>query len=436
MSIVQLKSDNKDFSFIIKKNPGTGLVAKNIKQGVVFGFFTKGNEQSFNIYFKDGSDEVSFPSYEGETFEYLNTSRYNSASFVVSAIDEMFRSAFKSDEYTAPDGDKKDEGGLESTFFINMIYVKNERYISAFQDYFPGFEVNSELISGKNYKITITTKKSIYELLNFASLFSIFQAIVNNEPMFVSEESASKYIRCMNILDAPYFVRYLFKIRFLENFKLFRGLQEELSKNRKNEITMTLGNTWQARQMAIQDRLEFNNNILDVGCGEGKYITRFNRFMKDKDYFAVDIDPVERAKAEKRVKQKSMKNVHFFESVKGFMKTEHHNYDEEKKLDVVCTEVIEHMPIEDAKLLMNDILGCNVSTLIVTTPDARFNDNYFMEGMRHDDHDWEPTREEFEDFMNDVLEMPNNRIELAEWFGIGDVVDGVTPSQGFIVKFK
>jgi len=434
MSIVQLKSNNEDFSFIIKKNPNSGLVAKDLKKGVVFGFFTKGDENSFNIYFKDGSDEVSFPQYEGESFEYLNTSRYNSASFVVNAIDEMLRSAFKSNEYNTPEGeDRVDKGGAESSFFINMIYIKNIRYVEAFENYFPGFKVDAEVVTGKNYKITITTKKSIFELLNFASLFAIFQAIVNNEPMFVSEDNASKYIRCMNIIDAPYFVRYLFKIRFLENFKLFRTVKEDLSNSRTNEIEMTLGNTWQARQMAIQDRLEFKNNILDVGCGEGKYITRFNRFMKDKIYFAVDIDPVEREKAQRRVKQKRLKNVVFFESALEFWASEHPN--KEEKLDIICTEVIEHMPIRDAKLLMTDILSFNIGTLIVTTPDARFNGNYFMEGMRHDDHDWEPTREEFEGFMTNCLRSVRKE-HTVEWFGIGDVVDGVTPSQGMIVKFK
>jgi hypothetical protein len=159
MSIVQLKSDNKDFSFIIKKNPNSGLVSKSLRKGVVFGYFTKGDESVFNVYFKDGSDEVSFPAYEGESFEYLNTSRYNSASFVVSAIDEMFRTAFKTDEYSSPDGDKKDTGGEESTFFINMIYINNERYVKAFEDYFPGFEVDAQVISGKNYQVSITTNR-------------------------------------------------------------------------------------------------------------------------------------------------------------------------------------------------------------------------------------------------------------------------------------
>jgi SAM-dependent methyltransferase len=251
--------------------------------------------------------------------------------------------------------------------------------------------------------------------------------------MFVNEENATKYINCMNILDAPYFPRYLFKIRFLENFKLFKTLQEDLSKNRKHNIEMTLGNTWQARQMAIQDRLDFKTNILDVGCGEGKYITRFNRFMKDLNYFAVDIDPVERAKAEKRVKQKNLKNVTFFKSALEFWGSDHPA--KKEKLDIICTEVIEHMPIKDAEVLMSDILSFNIGTLIVTTPDVRFNENYIMEGMRHDDHDWEPTKEEFEAFMKKCFKSVKKEYTM-EWFGIGDVVDGVTPSQGMVVKFK
>lgn len=432
MSIVQLKSENKDFSFIISKNPATGMQAKGMRQGTIFGYYTKGNEQEYNLFFKDGSDEVSFPSHEGETFEYLNTSRYNSATFVVSAIDDMLRSAFKSDEYQTMDGLKKDEGGNESVFFINMIYVWNSRYIDAFNDYFPDYKVEHEVVSGKNYQIKITTKKSIYELLNFASLFGIFQAIVNNEPMLVNEENAMKYVRCMNIIDAPYFVRYLFKKRFLINFKTFNSVKDDLSKNTQKNIEIKYGDTWQARQMAIQERLDFRNSILDVGCGEGKYITRFNRFMEDHNYFAVDIDDEVREKAEKRVKRKGLKNVEFFKSTLEFC-----NSDKSKeRVDVICTEVIEHMPKEESHLLMLDIISCNVGTLIVTTPDVRFNDNYFMEGMRHEDHDWEPTREEFEDFMNKSLETKKEKIESIEWFGIGDIVEGVSPSQGIIVKFK
>lgn len=442
MSVLQLKSDNEFLSFIISKNPETGLSAKSLRKGVVFGYFTEGDNSSYNIFFKDGSDEVSFPSYEGEEFEYLNATRYNSASFIVSAIDEMFRSAFKSNEFKTPSGDMKDEGGSSSSFFINMINIKNERYIKAFEDYFPEYKVEAELISGTNYQIKITTQKSIFELLNFVSLFGIFNAIVNNEPNFIGDDNIAKYIRCMNVIDAPYFLRYLFKIRFIKGMNTFTReikdfgiVSEELSKSRNKDIKMTFGDTWQARQMAIEERLEFKNNILDVGCGEGKYITRFNRYMKSLQYFAVDIDDEVRSDAERRVKNKGMKNVKFYKSVVEFWSSDDYPKNQTDRLDVICTEVIEHMPIEDSKVLISDILSLPINTLIVTTPDARFNVNYFMQGMRHDDHDWEPTKQEFEDFMKDCFKEVKKEYTM-EWFGIGDIVDGITPSQGVIVRFK
>ncbi len=440
MSIIQLKSENPLFSYIISKNPESGLSAKSLRKGVVFGYYSEGDQSSYNIFFKDGSDEVSFPAYEGEDFEYLNATRYNSASFIVSAIDEMFRSAFKSPEFTTPSGEKVDLGGKMNTFFINMIHIKNERYIAAFEDYFPDYKVDAVLINGSNYQITITTRKTVFELLNFASLFGIFNAIVNNEPNFIGDDNIAKYIRCMNVIDAPYFLRYLFKIRFIKGMNTFKRdidgfgvVKDELSKNRNNKIEMTFGDTWQARQMAIEERLGFKNNIVDVGCGEGKYITRFSKYMKGKQYFAIDVDDEVRADAERRVKNKGLKDVKFYKSTLEFWSSD--DYSKDEKLDVICTEVIEHMPVEDAKVMMGDILSLPIDTLIVTTPDVRFNVNYFMEGMRHDDHDWEPTRQEFEDFMKDCFKEVKREYTM-DWFGIGDVVNGITPSQGIIVKFK
>lgn len=442
MSIIKLTSENKYFSFIISKNPESGLSAKPLRKGVLFGYYTDGDESSYNIYFKDGSDEVSFPEYEGEEFEYLNSSRYNSASFLVSAIDDMLRSAFKSNEFSTPNGIKKDNGGCMSTLFINMIKIKNKRYIDAFEDYFPDFKIDAELINQNNYQITIRTTKSVFELLNFTSLFGIFNAIVNNEPNFIGDDNIAKYIRCMNIIDAPYFLRYLFKIRFIKGMNTFKRniegfgvVKDELSKNKSKKIEMTFGDTWQARQMAIEERLDFKNDIVDVGCGEGKYITRFSKFMKGKKYFAIDIDDEVRADAERRVKNKGLKDVKFYKSALEFWCSDDYEKNQVDRLDVICTEVIEHMPVEDAKVMMYDILGLPIDTLIVTTPDVRFNVNYFMEGMRHDDHDWEPTKLEFQKFMSECLGACSKEY-TSEWFPIGDVVDGITPSQGIIIKFK
>lgn len=436
MSIIKLSSENKYFSFIISKNPNSGLSAKSLRKGVLFGYYSEGDEKSYNIYFKDGSDEVSFPAYEGEDFEYLNVTRYNSASFVVSAIDDMLRSAFKSPEFSTPSGEMKDSGGNVSTFFINMIHIKNERYIAAFEDYFPEYQVDAKLINGKNYQITITTKKTIFELLNFASLFGIFNSIVNNEPNFIGDDNIAKYIRCMNVIDAPYFLRYLFKIRFIKGMNTFNkyieGLgvvKNELSKNGKTKIEMTFGDTWQARQMAIEERLEFKNNILEIGVGEGKYVTRFNRYMKDLNHYAIDIDEEVIEEAKRRVNNKGLKNVSFFNSTQDFLDSGNN----EGIFDVILTEVIEHMSILEAeeliKLVINNV---NFNKFIITTPNADFNKNYFLQGFRHHDHVFEMLSKEFCEFINKIV---NDYGDLeVEFINIGDLVDGDSPTQGCVIK--
>lgn len=434
MSIVQLKSENPNLSYIISKNPNSGILAKSLRKGVVLGYYSKGDNQSYNIFFKDGNDEVSFPSYEGEEFEYLNVTRYNSALFIVNAIDEVLRSAFKTNEFSTPDGIKTDNGGYESVFFINMIHIKNERYISAFEDYFPDYKVEAELINHKNYQIKVTTKNSIFELLNFISLFGIFNAIVNNEPIFLREENVVKYIKCMNTIDAPYFLRYLFKIRFIKGMNLFNKkindfgiIREELSKNRKKSIEMTFGDTWQARQISIENRLDFNRNILEIGVGEGKYITRFSKYMKKHNHYAVDIDKEVIKEAKRRIKNKGINNVYFYNSTEEFIKSN----DNVGKFDIILTEVIEHMSIEDAKKLIKLVIdNIDFNKFIITTPNADFNKNYFMEGFRHHDHVFEMSANEFRGFIDDVVDKNNITIE---YFNIGDIVEGDTPTQAVVL---
>ena len=72
------------------------------------------------------------------------------------------------------------------------------------------------------------------------------------------------------------------------------------------------------------------------------------------------------------------------------------------------------------------------------SPDVRFNDNYFLSeenrGMRHDDHDWEPNKDEFLNFVEDCIFSSEKSGDTAyDWFPIGDEVDGITPTQGCII---
>lgn len=421
MSIVQLKSENPELSFVIQKNPESGLKLNGIGQGVACAWFSQ-NNQAYNIFFKDADDEITYKDYQDQAFEYLNNSRYNSALFVVNSIDEFFRSAFKT-------RDAKDSEGFENSFFINLLFVKNVRYVDAFEDYFEDYKVESTEISKGNYQIKITTKKSIFELLNFVSLFATFHAIINDENLFIREENVGKCIQSLNIVDAPYFVRYLFKLRFMFGENKFGNFKEQLEKTSRYKVNMTFGDTWLARQAFIESKLDFKAHILDVGCGEGKYITRFSESLKKIKYFAIDSDENVLENAKRRVKNKCVENVEFFKSLDEFKTI---GFDE--PVDIILTEVIEHMTEKEATKLVKDILkNIKFRKLIITTPDARFNVHYFMKGFRHDDHKFEFTREEFMSFISKCVDS-ESKAYLVEFCDVGDSVDGIPTTQGVVIE--
>jgi SAM-dependent methyltransferase len=424
MSIVQLKSENPELSYVIKKNPDSGLKLTGIGQGVACAWFSS-NNQSYNILFRDAEDEITYKDYQDQMFEYLNLSRYNSPLFVINSIDEFFRSAFKIKE-------EKDKPGYEHSFFINMMLVKNSRYIDAFADYFDDYKIEYKELVKNNYQIKITTKKSIFELLNFVSLFATFHAIINDDNLHIREENVGKCIKSLNIIDAPYFVRYLFKLRFMFGENKFSGFKDELEKTSRYIINMTFGDTWRARQEFVESQLDFKRNILDIGCGEGKYITRFSEYLKNIKYFAIDKDEEVLNKAKKRVANKQVPNVEFFNSLEEFKMIK---FDE--PVDIILSEVIEHMDVKEASKLVVDILkSIKFRKLIITTPDARFNVHYFMKGFRHDDHKFEFDRNEFIDFINDCMfkaGYPKNDNFNVNFVDIGDSVNGIPTSQGVVI---
>lgn len=93
MAIVQVKSTNPSFSFVIRKNPGSGMLLRAVRKGMAYGWYT--DEATFNVYFKDADNEVSYKQHRQDQFEYLNVSRYNTPLFVLGAINEFLQRRLK-----------------------------------------------------------------------------------------------------------------------------------------------------------------------------------------------------------------------------------------------------------------------------------------------------------------------------------------------------
>jgi hypothetical protein len=105
--------------------------------------------------------------------------------------------------------------------------------------------------------------------------------------------------------------------------------------------------------------------------------------------------------------------------------------------------VIEHIELVDVSAMIARMIIFAIknpgSTIIITTPNAGFNKHYSLTTMRHDDHKWEHSVEQFREYFEDLVKtiLPHLTKHFTyEFVGIGDSVNDEHVTQGVIVKTK
>lgn len=416
MAIVQLSSTHPDFTFLIRKNPASGMLIRPIRKGLAYGWYS--DPQTFNVYFKDADNEVSYKRSEHEEFEYLNVSRYNTPLFPLAAINEFFSNPLKPEE--------RDSEGHRHTLFVNMIHVELERYIHFFAKHLPDIEFELTHLAHKSYSLTMTTERNLYYLLHASGVLFLFLSMFGKEFLDLSDAVLEKYIRSLQIIDAPFYIRSLFVRNFLGSRSRFRKYVGELERTDRYKIEFDFGSTAHQRRSAITELLAFDKSILDIGCGEGFYAIPYaERIKEDYNYYAIDVNEEVLEQTVRKAEKQELDNLIPFASLEAFLE----NYSGET-VDVVLTEVVEHMGQQEAAELIRTVLAkVNFERFVITTPNADFNRYYELEGLRHEDHDWEMSREAFADWIEELS--AGSRFELRR-LEIGDRVDGVTTTQGVL----
>lgn len=419
MAIVQLKSTNPKFSYLIKKNPGSGMQIRSIRKGIAYGWYT--HNSAYNVYFKDADNEVSYKENEQEQFEYLNVSRYNTPLFPLNAINDFFSAPHKTRH-------EKDTEGYEHTLFINMIHVEWIRYIDIFEKHMRDCCFWREPLAGKSYSLTVTSEKSLYHLLHVVSVLCLFLASSGNEYIDINDEVLDKYIHSIQVIDAPFYIRSMFARSFLTSKTSFRKYKTALESTDRYAIDFDFGGTAFQRRNYIGSSLKFNKSIVDIGCGEGFYAIPFAK-KTEGNYFAIDINEESLATVERKAAAKELDNIALYRSIEHFLE----EYNGEQ-VDIILTEVIEHMSENEAKRFIQTICAnIHFDQFIITTPNADFNPYYELSNRRHDDHKWEMGQEEFRQWFEDVVQETSWDVEFIS---IGDGVNSIRTTQGVILRKK
>ena len=428
MALIQIQSSNHNLSHVLRKNPNSGMLVKSIRKGHGFGFFNDDNTQ-YNLLFRDGPDEQSYTE-EGSKgeFEYLNKYRYCSSMAVLNMLSEFLASATKEvHELDLP---------VQNFACINRLEVRGDAipFLRLWKEKYAGYEVEVLPIEKQNLvKIIISGLGTVKDLLNLIYLISFASLAYNDEHAWIDNSMLIKLCSVMQELNVGYELRNAIKVRFMST-----SVFEEVGKLLDTEtMKFTRGNTQQVRQKFVRDNLIRGNSILDIGCGDGSYISLFS---KDSPvYLAFDRDEEVAEHLEWKIAKKQRlgewTNV---AQIDGLV--DEQEGDILKAMlgadgTVLLMEVIEHVPDAALKVLLTKLhkwmrYGA-INQILITTPNKEFNTNYNLEGaLRHPDHVKEYTELELTNLLNDYFgEQASGGV-----YGLGDSVKGQSSILGARIK--
>jgi len=379
----------------------------------------------YNIYFRDGENTLSYKTHEDQQFEYLDHTRYNSPMAVVNMLSEFAHSAMSKPP-------AEDTPGYDSQVCV-LVMRTSKAILRLFNMQFSGrFHIKETELGTGIYSLVFTTKLTMQELLSYVYLFCMFNVLRSRLYLYIGNESLDKLLRLIHLLDAPYFIRHEFKVAFLHRADAFKKYKTELERSTKQVIQLAYGDTGHTRSAFLEKNILPQMHILDIGCGEGAYMPKLSKIIAPagKNYFGVDTDPEVLAEATERAQRKQVANAAFLPSVDEF---EHIHFGPENPVQVIMSEVIEHMAVDDARSLVNRVAAWPVTERIVlTTPNKTFNPLFCLEDeeTRHEDHHFELTRPELNAFIQTIRLKPG---WAANVIPVGDVVDGEPLSFGVVL---
>lgn len=418
MAIMQLMSTNEHFPDIIHKNPESKMRIKNMRKGTVMGYYSKGRTDTYNCVFIDGMDEMSFCKYENQNYEFADSARYESALFPFSVVKEFFHTTFqKKEEY--------DEDGYDNKVIIPSIEVKRKPLIEKVLKTMPEYNVEMVEDTTNSMKMIISTKKSLHNLMNFVYVLSTVITIINEDNLLLDNGILKRIALAINDVNAGYFTRYLVKTMVGHaNSKLLNDIKKDLENWNDHTIVMDNFSNGQGRINTISKIIPTCNTVVDFGCGEGKFLPIARKIDESHYYIAIDKNAECLDKIEHKADLKGLDNVITYSSIDEFMNDRITG--NEDKYVVMMNECIEHNELDEAKSIISKFLDDKYcTTIIITTPNMEFNQFYNMgEGeLRHEDHKFELTEEEFKSFIQSIDSVKNTHCVVK---GIGDSVDGIS----------
>ncbi|WP_141431100.1 3' terminal RNA ribose 2'-O-methyltransferase Hen1 [Bacillus sp. 03113] len=252
-------------------------------------------------------------------------------------------------------------------------------------------------------------------------LFILIPVIDNYKHYFIDEHEIEKLVRYgEGWLDSHPLREYIIKqsLRFSELINQFPSLAKKDDEEEHSSAPKVRLN--ELRYQAVVEKIKSLSqraSIVDFGSGEGKLSVRLSNIPDVKEVLAVEPSETAQLRAIQRFEKASYNQTHVSPTpILGSL----FYYDERllnKDVMILC-EVIEHIDEYRLPNIMKTIFReYQPKTLIVTTPNREYNEVYAMdEIVRHSDHRFEWTRQEFKSKCETWIK---NVLYSMEFEGIG-----------------
>jgi len=272
------------------------------------------------------------------------------------------------------------------------------------------------------YAIQLEAETTLKQLLSH--LYVLIPVLDDNKHYWVGEAEVEKLVRHGEswLADHPEksFIaeRYLKHQRSLVDAALSRLLDDDMAdpdeeretSDKQEEAVERPLKLNEIRLSAVADALRQagTKRVLDLGCGEGKLLRLLLRDKSFDEIVGVDVshralEIAQRRLHWDRMPERQRQRIRLLHGSLTYRDRRLEGYE-----GAALVEVIEHLEPGRLKALERTIFECaRPGTVVVTTPNREYNakfENLAAGRMRHPDHRFEWSREEFSRWANEVSE--------------------------------
>ena len=456
LTITYSGRNTSDLGFLLHKNPYHPQ-SFELNHGSAYVFYPEISDEKTTVALLLDIDPIDLArgkenSASEGLFDYVNDRPYVSSSFLSVAIAKVFGTAMsgRADEYQA-----LSDSPLDLQMTVAMLPCRSDPVMlnRVFEPL--GYETSYETFDmdenfpgwGKSKYVNLTIKGKVRLRDLLKHIYILVPVFDRQKHYWIGKDETEKLLRNAEdwLIDHPekaYITsRYLKNMRPLVNMAFARlvsadeetkepaGEEEtpEAHEQKLNLNAQRLGSVIAALKSCRA------RSVIDIGCGEGNLLNLLVRERQFEKIAGTDVSVLALERAVKKLKLDEagdiMKNrITLFQSSLTYKDTRFAGF------DAACViEVIEHLDIPRLTAFERVLFEyAKPSAVILTTPNREYNvkyENVGEGGLRHGDHRFEWTREEFHKWAAKTAEKHGYTVRFSE-IGEADEALGAATQMG------